>query len=53
MASNGVSSQNSSQKPAARRRRPSIISGLVVRVLIALILSWVIVMFFVTAVVSH
>jgi hypothetical protein len=55
MASDGYSQQNMAQKSvsAAKRRRPSIISGLVIRVFIALILSWLIVMFFVTVVVSH
>jgi hypothetical protein len=55
MARDSFSPQNTVQQATttARRRRPSIISGLVVRIFIALILSWLIVMFFVTVVVSH
>jgi hypothetical protein len=54
MATNSVSTPKNapSQKPI-RRRRPYI-SGLVLRVLIALLISWMVIMiFFVTAVASH
>ncbi|HEY4386394.1 MAG TPA: hypothetical protein VGN34_18205 [Ktedonobacteraceae bacterium] len=51
MASNSVSRKPAS---AAKRRRTPYISGLVVRVLIAIVVSWLIAMiFFVTVVASH
>ena len=51
MATNGASTQVSSK---ALRRRNFFISGLMLRVLIALVISWLIVMaFFITNVVSH
>ncbi len=51
MSTNGVSTQ---VQPAAMTRRQFPISGLLLRVLLALVISWLIVMaFFVTNVVSH
>jgi hypothetical protein len=52
MAMNGITTQRST--PAEARRRPPYISALALRVIIAMIISWLIVMaFFVTSVVSH
>jgi len=51
MSTNGVTTQ---VQPTAVARRYFPISGLLLRVLIALVISWLIVMaFFVTNVVSH
>ena len=53
MSTNGITAQ-ATHTTTATRRRQFAISGIVLRVLIALIISWLIVMaFFVTAVVSH
>ncbi len=50
MATNGVEAQ----VQVAQRRKSLVIYGILLRVLIAFILSWLIVMaFFVTGVVSH
>lgn len=52
MATNGVTTQVRPTTTVTRRSFP--ISGLLLRVLIALVISWLIVMaFFVTNVVSH
>lgn len=54
MATNGIAAQTQNTPPVTRRRRPIFISGLGVRLLIALVISWVIVLaFFATGVVSH
>lgn len=54
MATNGIATQTGDTSPVTRRRRPLFISGLGVRILIALIISWLIVLaFFATGVVSH
>lgn len=53
MITNEIRSQTQTSAAAPRRRR-LYISGLVLRVCIALVISWLIVMaFFVTGVVSH
>ena len=53
MLTNDATNQAPSRTNIPRRRK-SIISGLAIRVLIALVLSWLIIMvFFVTHVVSH
>ena len=53
MATNGITTHASTTTIAPRRRKV-IISGLVIRVLIAFIISWLIVMaFFVSGVVSR
>jgi len=53
MAMNGITTQRS-RPPAEARRRPPYVSALALRVIIAMIISWLIVMaFFVTSVVSH
>lgn len=53
MVTNGATAQRPS-KTTTPRRRKSLISGLAIRILIALVLSWLIVMaFFVTHVASH
>jgi hypothetical protein len=54
MAMNSVSPPNTSPKSATKRRPNPYISGFAVRILIALIVSWLVLMaFFVTAVASH
>jgi len=53
MATNKVTAQKSTTTVISRRRQ-FFISGLAVRVLIALVISWLIIMaFFVTGAVSH
>ncbi len=53
MATNKVTTQKSTTTVISRRRQ-FFISGLAVRVLIALVISWLIIMaFFVTGAVSH
>ena len=54
MAMNSVSTPNTGPKPETKRRPNPYISGFAVRILIALIISWLVLMaFFVTAVASH
>ena len=54
MAMNGISSPVSTTAAAATRRPKVLVSGLFVRLLIAFIISWLIVLaFFATSVVSH
>jgi hypothetical protein len=54
MATNGIADQTKDTTPATHRRRPLFISGLGLRLLIALVISWVIILaFFATGVVSH
>jgi len=53
MATNGITAQRSSPPPGPRRRG-LYVSGLAVRVLLALAFAWLIVMaFFATSVISH
>ncbi len=53
MATNRMTTSESTTTILDRRRHP-VVSGLAVRVLIALVISWLIVMaFFVTSVASH
>ncbi len=53
MATNGVTAQIES-KTTTSRRSSLIISGLMIRVLIAFVISWLIVLaFFATSVISH
>lgn len=54
MAMNGISSSISATASTSSRRRKVIVSGLFVRLLIAFVISWLIVLaFFATSVVSH
>lgn len=54
MVTNGIRTEASNTTTAVTPRRKFYISSIVIRVLIALIISWLIVMaFFVTGVVSH
>jgi hypothetical protein len=54
MAMNSVSTPDTAPKSVTKRRRNPYISGFAVRILIALIVSWLVLMaFFVTAVASH
>lgn len=53
MAMNGITTPRSTSPAEARRRSPYI-SAFALRVIIAMIISWLIVMaFFVTSVISH
>lgn len=54
MATNGIDVQVASPTTTTTRRKHVFISSLAVRLLVALIISWLIVMaFFITSAVSH